>query len=658
MPRDPGPPSDAPRGPKGLPTSTDLRLRHERLPSTSSSPMSPAFAMNMNIDPSNAAKAIGQVFMDFIEDVEQVSQLAIHKMNLEKVVKMRETEHTKAMEQHHELPSVPDLQKKFKTRDTKQLKELDETLKRRRAKAVKNTEKMGHLLVAALPLVEMKKSVKEIDDRPQKAEMEALQEQLREFKTQFAQYQDASRQEHATLQDQVKELQTQLAKNEETKAENVTLRGEVEETKTELAGLKKAFIDEVSEMQKQQANLQTQQTQSNGELESVKQKVTELSAANEQLEAKNNEFQTQIDLVQAEKGEIQSRLSNLEAQVGPLADQVATLQQELSTLQEKANAADVQADIIGKSVLSLQTGMESNSQQLVQHDQKVQNLEGKLLNVDFDALDEISENWTFEWPDIKITVGSIQKTLSELTLSELPQLKTAVEGIHEKLEKQPHSQPVHHAAQVAPAAPAAPTIQNARQAEANEEEMIAKISTNVMGKVNILIDGLITQVSSMVDKVKEAVRDLSGRLAAAESLELEERVKTLESLREQVTKTIEGFSTDLEDKTNALTLQISVLDSRYNNLSTKDVCEQIVAQINQMSPTPHQIATDLTALDSKVQQIQRQVTDLTAGSVAKEYNTKNISTIEDVHKDWHGGTKRRRVGSDANGVLQSVNNTG
>lgn len=668
-----GPPGDAPRGPKTNPDLAFGRLRQERQDSASkcgnlylvdripnpksldSSPISPAQATS--VDGSNPAEAMGKVFRAWIEDTAQYSRYLIHKENLEKVIRVRELELSKATQKHLDFPSVPELHKKFISRDNIQLKEVDEMVKKHQHRAAKSATRMGQLLLMALP--EIKKTiVKDADNSCQKGDLDAIREDLKQMKVQFANYQDASTREVAALQEQVRDLQGQLVRQDQQfkleREEKESLRKRTGDGEAELIKLRAAFADEIGRLQQRLEEVKSQQVQGPDH----SQEIGKLSKVNEELVAKNAELERKLGLFQEEKDGLQSRLSNLEAQVTPLEDKVEKTQGQsvelveavrlingraTETLSALTNHADV--------LTELRHDMGENSQLLQQQGKKLQSLEQRFMDVDFPALEEISERWGFEWQDVK----------------------NAIQNVQEKLAKQPQPTPATEtrAASVASAVPndhPDSPVAVAELSKEEKEEIKAEVSKGVMVKVQTFTDALIAHISEMIDRMKATLKDtqnemrgLDDRIKAIDSVQqLDERLKSLEDSREQLLKRLETFNSDKTEEIDSLKLQISVLDSQYNNLTTKEIAERILGHFEQLSPTPHQLTADITALDSKVQLMQKQLQEVTAfGSAYKGTVTKDFDGIDNVAKDWNRtAQKRRRLDSNANGVFQPVPNPG
>ncbi|KAK3343904.1 hypothetical protein B0T25DRAFT_521965 [Lasiosphaeria hispida] len=141
---------------------------------------------------------------------------------------------------------------------------------------------------------------------------------------------------------------------------------------------------------------------------------------------------------------------------------------------------------------------------------------------------------------------------------------------------------------------------------------------------------------------------------------------------ETIRAAVQGYRDDLAKKTETLEHQITVLDSQFNNLSTKSMAEQIIGHMETIYPTAQHIKTDLASLntsimeiknqlgDTDIQDLQRNIPRLDAemSHLRENFETMkaqifNLTGIKTYDEEQHP-TKRRRVEPNPSGPVHSI----
>ena len=623
---------------------------------------------------------VSKALVRYGEAVKDSARLKFHQENLEKTRKQRERDYDKSNHQHSPYPSVAELQNKYRNRVEDDLKLIQEHIRKAEAKeheAVSYFVKFFTGRVPTIPadsadpnkafetkLASLESMIQEQKEASQKAikvreERETQLEQfVRELQTQQVvqklEYQSQIHSLQQLVEKQMLEMQEKFDKKLAQHGEKLALQN-----KQRTADLNGRVDDLGRDFEELAKKNKTQH-------DSLKKDVqAEIAGGLSKHAERIKTFEQQLQGLKAKPVK----------EAAPAAG-ISSLKNELSVLQTETRK---QIDEHNNIIATLRTGLANSTAQAVTEDlmQRLEVVEHKLGQVDIDALEAATEMASFDFPDLQRRVANLQPDKFESRFKALEaaaatvkdtvgKILTDIVGVQKTLEDndtrlddaESNIEMIHH------------QVSQEIEATANTKAAMDSLKADLSTTLN----GLSDTFGNIINELREANAALATRLATLEkraaseqpptpgafglkrtttagrlaspdtpnpSVRLESGLwkpvtdklsKDMAALAEKVTKLdlLPGNISNQELKINQHAGQINALnkrfelaqeellslDDRFNNLTTKQLAEHMIGNLQQLCPNEAQLKADIDALTKLTKTLEDRVQECT-GKVEK-----------------------------------------
>ncbi|KAL2018645.1 hypothetical protein VTK56DRAFT_548 [Thermocarpiscus australiensis] len=628
--------------PRETPSAEPPKLDTAALPLPTSRP--PATSPDGN--KSNVCDKLVKLPRKHAEAIIEVARLRAERDPLDKVLRQRKAEYEKSMIKHAEFPSVPELQNMHRTKYAERVRLLDDQIQKAQAEVQKTAEAIAST-ISSLPWNQSKEN-----DNKVATSAGGLQQQATANKRQQAEIDD--------LKAQIRQMQAERSQErEDLKAEFARMKGEAEEMRKVMKEMKgmKGMKEEVKEEVKEQLRLvrgdfERRQTEQVTDLRSrlskhekqlkgaLEQRLTLVEQSSSSDKASSTEIST---LIQQENSLLRSAVDGVLRRVEEFTRQLAQLSEEVMRL--KGDTATDHRQLWAE---------------MRRVEGRVEEHETKLSNIDFDALEGVAETMSFAFPNLQRKVEGIQSNVDNVPQETESRHKALLGQVQEFLSKMGTTVGLM-----------VDGLQNTVQDHQTRIKALESASTGG-GRPNgtevlgtrldldlISSNGASESIKAEVDSIKAVVGGVSGELA-----------RLLDQFN-QLSLNVATLTKDINDQMDLLRHLVTDLDTRFTNLSTKSMAEQIIQQLEQVYPNAREIAADIHSLKTLVDNLSAKLGSLEArvqdykGKVADFENTfensfsgikEQLFEAADAYLSNGVAHKRRKLNPNVNGDEHAISN--
>ncbi|KAK4250149.1 hypothetical protein C7999DRAFT_12118 [Corynascus novoguineensis] len=543
----------------------------------------------------------------------EVARLRAERDPLDKIWRQRQEDYEKSKIKHAEFPSVPEVQNLHRVKYAERVRRLDAQIRKAQDIADDTVRSVSSLFSGF--------SETGVSSQQQEASNTQLAE-ISEVKSELQRLQAEHAREQSNLKAEFESRFTELKEQ---------LERQHKEQKEKMAEDLKALIETQSMKRCQE------------EIGNIKQ---QMRVVREQLDKRNPHSSKALSsaqvstLIQKETSPLQSDVSELLKRVDDLTRQVSQNAQDTVSFRNEVTERVAQSD---QSIAFFRKDLATYTQRVENEAQKVEEHEAKLSSLDTEALEGVAEAMSIEFPDLQRKTAGIQAKLDVAISRQEFESKQEifflqVQQFVANSSKTLASMVDDHTVQIEALKKASP--KNAASGGAHiEPNQAAKAEFETINSELALIKSDFDAAKVTVDKLSQ---DISSIVNA-----------------------------DLKKQLEAVRFSLNVLDSRYNNLSTKSLAEHIIGQLGQMYPNAHQINADIEALKtmignvaSRIDELERRIAEYGSGSggyqaqtcapeadsldMPRVSNTRG-SMLGDIDDNAQPALKRRRTDLDLNG---------
>jgi ABC-type transporter Mla subunit MlaD len=448
--------------------------------------------------------------------------------------------------------------------------------------------------------------------------------------------------------------------------------------------------NEINELKMQLRQLQAERSKEQEEL-----KGEMARRLREEMEKMRNEFKMEMKAREQSNQTIQAQLSKQDREIKTIVEQQVSGQNnstgnistsEVSTLIQQGSSG-LRSDLVdltrrvneitarlaqnGQDTASLCASIATQVQRLDDQTEQLQSLRNIVENIDLETLDTLADVSLHDFPTWRIkmmTVDNLKSNLENLNGHEFPRLRKDVEGLRLsvddlKAKNNSLSDMVQEFSNRV-VTTVGGLVNNLEQNTRNHEARISQLegastdegrpSTTEMDSANSAnpADAVNLQVNAIrtdFDSTKAAVAELSQQV-------------------NQISQTMEANSKDFNEQIGTLSHLVSVLNLRWNNLSTKSLAEHIIAQLELIYPNAREIVADIARLKALVERLNGWIKSLEEqvqsfkGKVngnedAVETPLPALQEHLELVPDFRSNGvshKRRRPDSSPNGAAQTI----
>lgn len=500
-----------------------------------------------------------------------IAKLSWHKDQLGKVQKQRKAEYQKTVAKHADFPSLPELQNKFRARDDEQL----EIIRGFEHKSAQKLASLQDSLVADLTRIASR------CDFPGRSDLKdpRLDPSIKRLESDLVALKDTSQQQQCNckaLQSRVDELEGQNAEQRKSFKEDhqrieQTFGQQIRKLREELRA------EQTSAFQAQEAKFKQELLERDAIVTGLLEKQRQ-----ESLNNSDKATVSEVATLRQENATLRSENVSLRSEVLETTRKVQELAEKL---EQQVQAANKLREAVGSF------GEQVNEQKILVDDHQ-----SKLMHIDTQIWDEMAEISSFAFPKLQEGVDKLQGEVGKLRQSH-----TLLAGRKESESGSP-----------------APSIALENYERKNEEfsllllkkiggwvdELREKVKSIEQHHTNLRTDfealsqrtaGLQTEVTSL----GQATPSSSAGGASHEYAELQKQYSKQD-------EEIKKLSEDLAQKTNFLSHQFSILQGQYNNLTTRELAQAMLGQLEQLYPEPRKIVADISQLNETTEQIKKE----------------------------------------------------
>jgi chromosome segregation ATPase len=510
--------------------------------------------------------------------VVEVARLRAERDPLDKVLNQRRAEYERSRTRHADFPSVVELQKRHTEKYGNSVRSLDEQIQ----KAQHIVDSTARSIVLA--------SLSVSQSKPQATPVAAPAVSPHQ--------QEISKKQ----QTEISELKSKLGKIEaEQSQERSDLKAEFER---QCAEMKQQMKEQMEEMVKGMKDMKEVKTMKKIKEETVAEVKEQLRVMRKELDDRRSKSPDTVSsaqvatLVERESSALKSDIAGLLKRVDELTGQLAQHTKDTASLRNDLAACTRRVD---------------------EEAGRVEEHETKLSSLDIGVLEEASETTSIKFPALERTVEGIQAKLDGLNTISPQEVDTKQEAFFRRVEEFVVTSGEELGGMVDEAQKDAAKL--AARIKALED---ASASTSTLG-----VGGSLGQ---MVDEARNAAADHAARIKALEEAstrstptrrgtdtgpsqtaktdfeiinsdlawiksEFGATKTTVNRLSRDVSKLV---SEDLNNQLAALRHIVLVMDTQFNNLTTKELAESILGQLEQIYPNAGQLTADVEALEMRV----------------------------------------------------------
>lgn len=502
-------------------------------------------------------QAVAADFKAWESSLTDKSRYQNHQEAVERTLERRQREYNQTKDRHAEFPASAELQNKYRRRDDEELRKLEEATGKNNQNLHRVRDNLSRIIVNA-------------------ASMAA-----------------------AANPPPNKDLESQIP------AVKIALNQHKDDTKKDIADLRKALGDQKSSSASMIAELQTQ----------FQKQLDEHKADNAANQAQVVKAALEAQRLELSKGREESAASEalLRTEVGSLRSENSSLRSEVAELTQKLSEVADQGKKRDQQIQELQTLVSSQGEQL--------------LSIDLTEWEKLNEGMLIELPNLQATVEGLCRTqqqppgpsvatdaidmsaidtklgvlqaecrqmlhehedkLGTIVTKALTRIAGWVDELRAEDESLRRELQEHSAACLSTLSARARAVPSSESHSASPGQR-----PPAQGSGAAIIAGDAASSTAMlerIDKVERAVGYYGGRLANAE--------QRLTDMDQRVVKRVD-----------ALSHQTVVLEARWNNLSTKELAERIIGQLEQIY-APSKVTNDIVLLNEHAQAAKTKLAD-------------------------------------------------
>ncbi|XXG97674.1 hypothetical protein Hte_003981 [Hypoxylon texense] len=576
--------------------------------------------------------------------------LKLQKSKLAQEARRRQQELSKAANKADDFAPFSEFQKRFDESGKAERDSIDKQLYELHQESVEGLQK-----VVSVAQESVKSWVKGIATQTENGSVSALEAKFAKLEKQAAERQKEMSEAQAQIQE--------LLKDRETSTESInTLSRDFELLKSDNANLK----SDHDKLRNDQNGLQAEYSELRSNHDGLRSDYDNLRSDHDILLSKYNDLQSDHNTLQSDYDILLSKYNDLQSDHNTLQSDHETLQSTCNDLQSICNDLQSKCAEFELQVTGMESTKESNKdwnqsaeklQSLVTRidntESQVRAFMGKVEDLDMETYNEILETWIDH--DFKNKVISNEKLVSS-TREDLQSLQelvakgfTTSDRLISELRQNPGSAVSH---------PDNRTIREGEpiQNAAIEEKLnnVTNVLKGIVTQSGDLCAGMVDEVGSRVDNIEAVVKSLTskdaetaGKLSLLEQdmsqqvancHGLAKRVSSLEEQRlvsridkvglglaslerkvvqQQIPDTFNAIRQDLDmvrGRYDALELSIRQLDSQWSNLSSRQMAEKILAQIDPHSQRNEQ---RIAGVEMKLRQLEEIIASLKQNLLAK-----------------------------------------
>ena len=293
------------------------------------------------------------------------------------------------------------------------------------------------------------------------------------------------------------------------------------------------------------------------------------------IEGLNGQMQ-ETQQLRSENAANKADIAQLLDRVDKLTDQVARQGEQL---QQTRGVVDAQAP------------------KIVALDNKVQDHAETLANFDADNLNQAADFFAFEKPRLLEDLDSAKQNITNLSVA-----------LNSMLTKQTTSPPP------APSHQGQEQQQQQARTAATDPQML-RILQESHGKLAKTFGGMVDELRNADESLRERIQKLEERPAAAARVgpESEQLMRDVKMLSSTLQTSINGVKDEFDHKYSTIQTMVTTLDSQFNNVTTKEVCEAIMGHLEHLAPNSEQLRQlqqDVQTLNSQVNAVFTHLHDI------------------------------------------------
>ncbi|KAK1761179.1 hypothetical protein QBC47DRAFT_397153 [Echria macrotheca] len=579
------------------------------------------------VDGASCVASVGRALANWTKDIEPLlvekAKIACHKEQLQKIQLQRKAEYQRTVKRHVDFPAIPELQNKYRIREDNDLKVYEAKERKVDERMLKLRETLPEELQQGLAAAEFQRA--DAKDVASHASVREVESKLAALKNTVQQHSDNTKRTLEALLTQSSDLETNhLQQKSSFKSE---MSRQQEEFKSEMAKMRSEFFQE---LQKQREDLEKEQhsmLQTHGaKLEA--QLAQQGASTKTMLEKQREEFSGGHKKVAAsEVASLQKENVSLKSQIDALRLEVSAATERLKELEARVERQAQDAQHMRDSVASRQDEVEGLKTEVDTHRRK-------LMHMDTQIWDEMADASLFTLPKLKADFERLEQSYQQTAAKQ------------EKLDGSP--------------APALTSQTEAFKKEADQFQL--KIITRVGGFVDELrardtaIENQVKDVQAKVASLRAATENKPSSSEAPNPEAINEIKRELSVVLQHVLKTdqdVQKASEEMAEKTKLLVLQFNSLQLQYQNLTTKELAQQIIGHLETIYPNSRQIVEDIGLLSVTTENLKKEQAEQ-AGEVkvAKQEVTELKRRVNDIllptlKESADKGSKKRKIEDDA-----------
>lgn len=356
-------------------------------------------------------------------------------------------------------------------------------------------------------------------------------------------------------------------------------------------------LDKLESTQAMDREYHVEQNKSlNMELASVRDQVQQGKALNKELAA-----------IRLDTDRLKYRVDNLSRDNVP--------REEVSSLNSKFNNLELKTDELATWQSQAKSDLAYMRPELENCSSTIRNHKAKLARVDVDALERIADAFEMEVPTMQANIVELQRQVTQIDQAgkEAQRGFTEVRQLMKEYpatESAPERTTFTQTAQTLSPAPSSTGELSPLQLKLSQlEDKIVhqgKLFSAFVPRLRAVKDDLAEEKQRVDDRFKQLANSTTAPgppISAAEVDSLKVNVERLQTHVLTLDQTVQNFSS-ISNQVEYLNHQFLVLDSQYQQLSTKRLMESVVHQIQLLYPGTKEIQANVALLTNRLDQCQ------------------------------------------------------
>jgi chromosome segregation ATPase len=611
----------------------------------------------------------------------------------------RKAEQDKSMDKRPEYPSSFEYQKIFGQKLEKELSDLAEKHKAAVEEFDKVTDTLAASLVQALPAENAALVQRHLQGQIQKpsgvdeARIKSLEAS---FENRIVHIEKSAEPKIALIKNEVKQAHENHRE----------LKGSIAHERSDFEKKMAAQQQMIDRLLENQRNLEAQVTRLQNDKNtrpSPRTDDTELRARLDRLEAR---LTADRDLQNAQNKSLNGDLSVIRIEHGKLKSDVeflrarTALRSELGDLITDCSAVKTENVRLATGLAQAKEESRALGARLAEYEDMTRKHQVELTKLDVRVLERVAEAWDFEWPNVqyssrgfhdikgrveqlehastaatghKMRIGQLEHDAQKLTET-LEEIKGSVGRVSAAQSVQSRESVSRHTSVAARSDKEDQTLQDLKarvlaiesrhqDSDRFEDTALGRLgaSVNTLNRKWNSLNERLQQVEARLDQDRQSLMDGLKRVEIRlDELPPEPRPQSLLDLDPEVSKfkiKVEKFEGEFEKLSSevhdvkgnceALTHQFTVLDSQYNNITTRPLAEHIIAHMELVYPSNRQILEDLDYLKQRIAKVELDLAHATAAAEGARQRS-DVATGNRAASPGPGN-KRRRLDEGASG---------